>query len=66
MSHGILKTALTTTIRLDLSYREPSSLNATDSHTEQHPIVDGPGLQQLSVQNHDMIRMRWMFVGDVR
>jgi hypothetical protein len=66
MSYGILKTALTTTIRLDLSYREPNAdatrpvafeaNTAAPMHASQIPVHD----------SETLLRMRWMFIGDVR
>lgn len=65
MNRGILKTALTTTIRLDLTYREPSS-TGTPVWSEAK-IIHSHESQPMTAPNRGtLLRMRWMFVGDVR
>ena len=68
MSHGILQTALTTALRLDLSYRQPSSQNEPAAASDIEGSTAGAAtLQNVSALSYDtLFRMRWMFIGDVR
>jgi hypothetical protein len=60
MSRGILKSALTTTIRLDLTYREPASQPEASGQVQEN-MFSGE-LRSLDTQ----YKLRWMFVGDVQ
>lgn len=64
MSRGILKTALSTTIHLSLTYREPGLVNEAVARESDDVFA---AIRSIPAENGDTLyRMRWMFVGDVQ
>ena len=64
MSRGILKTALSTTIHLSLTYREPGLVNEAVAR-ESDGVVAAVG--SIPAEKWDTLyRGRWRLVGDVQ
>jgi hypothetical protein len=65
MSRGILKSALTTTIRLDLTYREPVCQPDASEHSREK-MLSGEQRSIHSSSRDTQYQLRWAFVGDVQ
>lgn len=65
MSRGILKSALTTTIRLDLTYREPASQPEASGQVLEN-MFSGEQRSIHSSSRDTQYQLRWAFVGDVQ